>query len=279
MKTPRFQPGPAAHCGIPSVAHGGVPDELRREGNRPACAHVLLVLSGKGRLHRPRASRPVAKDNILLLQDARRHRLEEDARNPLNLFTLSLVERISRDAVRQCCVDGHALLESRSVARLAHVHMRRIHYEQTAGLPGSALLRRGFAQQFLGELLRWQSLGGTRAANGFDRDDPRERVRHCIDELRTTFHHPHALDEAAARAGLSTRRFSGLFRELAGESFVQYLNRLRCEFAERLLADGNRPVLSISFECGFGDLSTFYRAFRRHSGMSPARFRKRESCG
>ncbi len=276
MTDPAIQMLSAEPSGGAFVTQGGIPDELRSDWTRPRCALIILVLSGKGRLHQPQVSRPVGKDTILILQDARRHRLEDERRNPFALYTLSLFDKASRDAVRQCCADGHALLESRSMARLTHGHMRRIQYEQTADLPGGALLRRGYTHQLLGELLRWQHLRCSAGPDGLDRDDPRERVRHCIDELRTTFHHPHALEEAAARAGLSARRFSELFRKLTGESFVQHLNRLRCEYAERLLADGNRPVMSISFECGFGDLSSFYRAFRRHSGMSPAKFRKRE---
>lgn len=47
--------------------------------------------------------------------------------------------------------------------------------------------------------------------------------------------------------------------------------------ASRALADpgGNgASIADIALSCGFGDLSVFYRAFRRRFGMSPGRFRR-----
>jgi AraC family L-rhamnose operon regulatory protein RhaS len=40
------------------------------------------------------------------------------------------------------------------------------------------------------------------------------------------------------------------------------------------LTEPQKTVLSIAFECGFEDLSTFYRAFKREVGISPNLWRK-----
>jgi AraC-like DNA-binding protein len=42
----------------------------------------------------------------------------------------------------------------------------------------------------------------------------------------------------------------------------------------RLLKSTERTVLSVAFECGFDDLSTFYRAFKRETGVSPNHWRE-----
>ena len=54
-------------------------------------------------------------------------------------------------------------------------------------------------------------------------------------------------------------------------------HQLRVEHARRLLQQTHRTIASIAFECGFEDLSTFYRAFKREVGTSPRRWRQGSS--
>ena len=81
--------------------------------------------------------------------------------------------------------------------------------------------------------------------------------------------------EAAARAlNLSIR---SLHRGLAAEgtTFRELVARLRYERATALLADSTYTMTEIAFLLGFSELSSFYRAFRRWSGTTPADFRAR----
>lgn len=62
-----------------------------------------------------------------------------------------------------------------------------------------------------------------------------------------------------------------------GMSFFDYLNQHRVEYAKRLLStqDGRqRSVLSIALAAGFNSNSSFYAAFRKASGQTPAKFRQ-----
>jgi methylphosphotriester-DNA--protein-cysteine methyltransferase len=43
--------------------------------------------------------------------------------------------------------------------------------------------------------------------------------------------------------------------------------------AARLLAERERAITDVAFDCGFNDLSNFIRTFRRAAGMSPRAFR------
>ena len=67
-----------------------------------------------------------------------------------------------------------------------------------------------------------------------------------------------------------------MFHRATGESYLEALTRLRLGYARSLLAGG----FSVSDAChlsGFGSLSAFGNAFRRHMGISAAAYRK--SCG
>ncbi len=75
---------------------------------------------------------------------------------------------------------------------------------------------------------------------------------------------------------MSRRCFTHLFRLAAGCSWSAYLTRLRIDYACQLLRETSRSVLAIAFESGYEDLSTFYRAFKRHKGLPPREWRERQ---
>jgi AraC family L-rhamnose operon regulatory protein RhaS len=74
---------------------------------------------------------------------------------------------------------------------------------------------------------------------------------------------------------LSRRRFTQLFRQITGESWLEHLQRQRLAHARRLLRETRRSVASIGYECGFEDLTTFYRAFKAVEHTSPLAWRTR----
>jgi AraC family L-rhamnose operon regulatory protein RhaS len=76
---------------------------------------------------------------------------------------------------------------------------------------------------------------------------------------------------------MSRRRFTTLFWEITGQTWADYLSRLRIEYACKLLAETNRSIVAIAFECGYEDLSSFYRAFKRQTGHSPGDWRDRQA--
>jgi AraC family transcriptional regulator len=60
---------------------------------------------------------------------------------------------------------------------------------------------------------------------------------------------------------------------LVGMTPHQYVLRTRLHRAALLLRRTDQPVAGIAFDCGFGDLSTFNRRFRRVMGASPSDYR------
>jgi AraC-like DNA-binding protein len=69
-----------------------------------------------------------------------------------------------------------------------------------------------------------------------------------------------------------TPRYIQMLFEPEGTTFTDYVLGARLAHAHRLLSDPRRAadkVASIAFDAGFGDLSSFYRAFRRRYGQAP----------
>jgi AraC-like DNA-binding protein len=81
---------------------------------------------------------------------------------------------------------------------------------------------------------------------------------------------------AAKALGVSVRKLHLLF-STSGKTFGERVADRRLEEARLLLASPGtsaRPIADIAFEVGYGDLSTFYRAFRAKWGATPGDVRE-----
>lgn len=82
------------------------------------------------------------------------------------------------------------------------------------------------------------------------------------------------LDRTARLLGMSARALQRRLRE-EGTTFAEVLTKLRQDMAQPLLRDGRLAVSEVAFLLGYEDPSSFQRAFRRWSGVSPRAFRRR----
>ncbi len=91
--------------------------------------------------------------------------------------------------------------------------------------------------------------------------------------IQERFAEPLTLSLIAAQAGVHpmhlVREFRRYFRATVGE----YVRRLRIEYACRLLAASDIPMIAIALQAGFSHQSHFTRIFKRAIGMTPTEFR------
>ena len=72
---------------------------------------------------------------------------------------------------------------------------------------------------------------------------------------------------------ISPYYFSKLFKEEAGENFIEYLTKVRIAHAKELLRN---PALSIKEICilsGYSDPNYFSRIFKKQEGVTPSEYR------
>jgi len=83
----------------------------------------------------------------------------------------------------------------------------------------------------------------------------------------------------ARRSGYSEAHFSRLFSAVAGESPASWLASRRVTRAIERLRSSRTHVLDIALDCGFADVTTFARVFRRRTGLSPSAYRRALGVG
>jgi AraC family transcriptional regulator len=87
------------------------------------------------------------------------------------------------------------------------------------------------------------------------------------------------LDSMARLAGWSPFHLHRRFREVVGETPKQYQLRLQLERAAVALSSTDDSVLDVALASGFAGHEVFSRAFRRHFGTTPTRYRRQALAG
>lgn len=77
------------------------------------------------------------------------------------------------------------------------------------------------------------------------------------------------LEDVAASVYMSANYFSSYFRKVTNISFSDYVTRMRINHARELLREGKGNVTDIAMECGFNNISNFYRLYKKHVGKTP----------
>ncbi len=86
---------------------------------------------------------------------------------------------------------------------------------------------------------------------------------------------PLSLQGVAAIAGMEATYFSTFFHKKMGLRFWDWLTRYRIEKAKVAIASDDRSITNIALSVGFGDITSFERAFKKIVGLTAIEYRKR----
>lgn len=135
----------------------------------------------------------------------------------------------------------------------------------TSGVPYSRGIAQGYIALILGKLLPRLSLVPVEhGANSIEQ----KLIEYC--SLHYT--EPITLSEVAEALGYSATHLSHLFANKFKIGFSAFITAMRLEDAKKMLR-GNAPITAIAFNCGFGSMRNFNRAFKESVGMTPSEYR------
>ncbi|HEX8097435.1 MAG TPA: AraC family transcriptional regulator [Pyrinomonadaceae bacterium] len=143
----------------------------------------------------------------------------------------------------------------------------RLYHEWRSWDDMSALVIEGLALEILAESSR-------RSAGRLESSAPRWLGR-AREILHARFAENLKLKEIADSVEVHPVHLAREFRKHYRSTVGEYVRRLRVEHACRELAAGDASVSSIAAATGFADQSHLTRIFKRHTGMTPAEFRRR----
>ena len=89
---------------------------------------------------------------------------------------------------------------------------------------------------------------------------------------------PPRVSELADVLGVSRETLSRDFAAHYGTPLSAYLKQRQVAYAKKLLGQSRLSTTRIAYLCGFGTRRTFYRSFKRETGLSPDKYRKQVSA-
>ena len=82
--------------------------------------------------------------------------------------------------------------------------------------------------------------------------------------------------EEIKKIGFNADYFRRCFKEDFGKTPLEYLTSLRVDLAKKLLRQmAFQGIENISLQCGYKDIYYFSKTFKKHTGLSPSEYRKK----
>ncbi|WP_020395720.1 AraC family transcriptional regulator [Thiolinea disciformis] len=160
-------------------------------------------------------------------------------------------------------------IEFMGLSERAHQHM--LYIKQNCGLQRFAAFLELIAE--LSQHNDYRLLSSVQLQS-FDDDASLQQISSVVDFLSANYSTPFSLADIAKQLGMTESRLSRSFRRATGNTFTDFVNRLRINRACQLLMETDQYVSTICYNVGFNNIANFNRRFMELKGMTPSEFRR-----
>lgn len=100
------------------------------------------------------------------------------------------------------------------------------------------------------------------------------RVKSIHEFLMLNYQEEINLEEIAGIVHMAPASACRFFKSSTGLTIFEYLNKIKIDYACKLLLNTDLNIVDISYDCGFNNLSHFNKQFRKFQGKTPTEFRR-----
>ncbi len=108
----------------------------------------------------------------------------------------------------------------------------------------------------------------------YDDDASLAKINSILNYITSNYCDEISAQDIAGQQGMSLSKFSRFFSHATGNSFTDFVNRLRINKACQLLMNTDHYVGNVCYEVGFNNLANFNRRFLALKGITPKEFRR-----
>jgi two-component system, response regulator YesN len=107
-----------------------------------------------------------------------------------------------------------------------------------------------------------------------------DQILRAVEYIETNYAHDKlSLHELCRHVLMSTSYFSLVFKQHTGETFIEYLTRVRIAKAKELLRNTDLKFYEIAGQVGYSDPNYFSILFKKHTGSTPKDYREKQAKG
>ncbi len=242
---------------------------------------MAYILSGNGKYKIEGVIYEVKQGDVIICNPGVKHQsIVEDPENPTLEFVCgftdvafkgmkeNMFESKDNDPILKCSLEVR-----REISRCCY----DIIEENYSTLPGRQCIIKAQLVRILIQLYR-TVIGDSSAlqeSNNFDSYSKNYVTNKIIDYLNENYAQKISLEKIANNMYLSPVYISRIFKEVTGESPINYLIKIRLAKAKELLEkDDSSNVKAIGTAVGYDDVYHFSKLFKKYYGISPLNYRK-----
>lgn len=239
--------------------------------------HLYFVREGRGFIETAQERLAVRENQLVYVPARVPQRPVDDPKDPLTVIILCFYESVfgertaAAEALRLFARGFPALTPFKVGDNYTRLEVRRrlrsIFVEQLRQREGSDAVILSQLIELLVFLSRTYAEHGTLSPT----DPGAAAFAGSLQYLDENFYRPVKIEELADLANMSYRSYTEQFKRRTGRTVTQYLAERRVDYAKRLMLETD-DILFASTEAGFGDLTHFYRIFKRLTGVTPKQF-------
>lgn len=134
--------------------------------------------------------------------------------------------------------------------------------------PFNWIIQKGLLLQLIGYMM--VNYMDNASAEDIQLHKKNEPVRMALEFIKKNHKKPLTLEMLCEHTGFSKYYFCRLFKQMTGQTVTHYINGLRCQEVQKLLKNTAMTAEEAALECGFSNISHFYRMYKQHIGHLPS---------
>jgi AraC-like DNA-binding protein len=157
-----------------------------------------------------------------------------------------------------------------------HNTMQALASEMAEQVPGSEIVANRLAEVLFIQVLRAHIASGVEGHNrGWLRAIFDLRIGAALSAIHDGVNTAWTVESLAAAAGMSRSAFAARFKELLGQTPLEYVTEWRMQKAMHLLQQRDKKLIDVAQSVGYDSDAAFSKAFKRVVGASPGAYLKR----
>ena len=156
-----------------------------------------------------------------------------------------------------------------------HTTMQALASEMAEQAPGSEIVANRLAEVLFIQVLRAHIASEPERKKGWLRAIFDPQMGTALSAIHDSVSTPWTVESLAAEAGMSRSAFAARFKELLGQTPMEYVTEWRMQKAMQLLEQRDRKLIDIARSVGYESDAAYSKAFKRVVGANPGEYLKR----
>jgi len=168
------------------------------------------------------------------------------------------------------------LMKAEQARTLAlHITMQALASEMAEQVPGSEIVANRLAEVLFIQILRAHIASGPKHNKGWLRAIFDPQMGTALSAIHDSVSTPWTVESLAEAAGMSRSAFAARFKEILGQTPLEYVTEWRMQKAMQLLEQRDKKLIDVARAVGYESDAAFSKAFKRVVGANPGEYLKR----